>query len=783
MWDLPMKKYSFILILFFVNRFSFAQTTSSGTISGFVYDASSGERLIGANVFFQDTNIGSSTNRSGYYSIPKVPEGDYLLICQYIGYKVFSQKIKLTPNAQLKIDVSLKPTVIETEEVLVVADSLRTSVKLFQKPISKIDLSPRQIERIPQVVEADLLRSLQTLPGIVSISDFSSELYVRGGTPDQNLYLIDGADVYNPEHFMGLFSTFNIDAIKNVELSKGGFGAEYGGRLSSILDVTNLDGNRREFQGKFSLSLLSAKTTMQFPIGKIGSISGSFRRTYFDQTIGRSMEDIPDYYFYDGHLKAYFDINASNKLTISTYKGQDDLDYIFDEQADDEEGINYDWGNTTASIRWTHIFSPELFSNFWITASRFQSDFHFELVTEKNKMEDLTFKGHLEYYCFRTFNTKLGFELKNLLGSLYQEFPGGKVDVDRKGKHFASFVQAQWRPSLLWEIQAGLRYNYFTCCEDFHDLSPRFSVKYRLTPTINLKGAIGTHYQYLFRIPRAFFVDIWTNADKFYKSSSAHHFIFGFQKELFKNFEFEIETYYKKYFDIYTLSYFFYTDLKPTYFDNEGNPIYKDSQGLFDRGDGYSIGLEFLLRKDIGPLSGWISYTLGRTKYKVDDVNQNKSFVPRHDRTSTFNLIGTIDIKNALRQLRGKSQKIDGTKWRLGLGMVYTSGQPITTTSAIYFSNPLPDQVYYRGYNLYPTERNSFRLPSYARFDLSIMMEKKYKRWTLSPYLQIFNVGNRKNVWFIQYEDEIIDNKKVIQKIETFNMFPLLPTIGVNVIF
>ena len=778
-----MKKYISILILLLVTSISFSQPMSRGSVSGFVYDVKTGERLIGANVFLKDTNIGSSTNQGGYYSIPKIPAGEYTLICQYIGYKVFSQPIKINPNARIKIDINLAPTVLETTGVLVVADSVRTSVKLFQKPISKINLSPRQIERMPQVAEADLLRSLQSLPGIVSISDFSSELYVRGGTPDQNLYLIDGADVYNPEHFFGLFSTFNTDAIKNVEISKGGFGAEYGGRLSSILDVTNLDGNRREFEGKFSVSLLSAKTTLQFPIGKIGSFSGSFRRTYFDQTIGKTMDDIPDYYFYDGHLKAYFDLGANNKLTISTYKGQDNLDYKFDDQSDDAEKINYDWGNTTASLQWTHIFSPTLFSNFWITASRFRSDFHVELITEKNNMEDLTFKSHLDYYYSKSLNTKLGFELKYLRGSLYQEFPGGKVDVARQGKHLASFVQAQWRPTPFWELQAGMRYNYFDGGKRFYDLSPRLSLKYRLSNTINLKGAIGVYHQYLFKIPRAFFVDIWTNADEFYDRSTAQHFILSFQKEILADFEFEVEAYYKKYFNIYTLAYFFYTDMQAKYFDSNGKPVYKDAEGLFDRGDGNSVGLEFSLRKDIGPISGWISYTLGKTEYRIDGVNQNKPFVPRHDRTSILNLISTIDIKNALRQVHGKIQQNDRTKWRLGMGIVYTSGQPITTTSSIYFTNPLPDQDYYHGYNIYPTEQNSFRLPAYARFDLSLTMERKFKHWTLSPYLQIFNLGNRKNVWFIQYEDEVVDNNKVIQKIETFNMLPLLPTIGVNIVF
>ncbi len=777
-----MVKRFLILQLLMITSILYSQQQTKGTISGFVYDNQSGEALIGANVFLQDTYFGSSTNVSGYYSLPKVPVGNYTLLCQYIGYKTFSTSIKITSNMDKQFNIRMDPATIETEEVFVYADSVRTSVRLYRKSISKIQLKPREIERIPQVVEADLLRSLQTMPGIMPVSDYSSELYVRGGTPDQNLYLIDGADVYNPEHFFGLFSTFNTDAIKNVDISKGGFGAEYGGRLSSVLDVTNLDGNRREYQGKVAISLLSAKTTMQYPLGKYGAISGSFRRTYFDQTLAKAIDDIPDYYFYDGHLKAFIDIDNRNKLTISFYKGQDNLDFQLNNATTEEEELDYDWGNTTYSIRWTHIFSSSLFGNFWTTFSDFDSDFSFEEFMEENDMGDRSLKGNLEYYYSQNLNLKLGFEYKSIHGTFRQKFPGGRVEVDRWGKYIASYIQSEWNPMPLLEIQTGLRYNYFDSNKSFQNLAPRLSVKYRLTDTINLKSAFGIYHQYLFRIPRTFIADIWTSSDEFYGNSTSHHYIMGFQKEISDNFELEIETYYKDYSNLYSYDYFFYTGLKPKNYTDNGEPIYQSTQGLFNRGNGHSYGLEFLLRKNSGPITGWASYTLSRAIQKIEGVNQSENFVPRHDRTHTLNLIGNIDIKNSLRQLRGVDYHRDKTTWRLGFGVVYASGQPITTTSSIYVTNPLPDQYFYSGYNLYPTERNNFRLPPYFRFDLSLTMEKRYKSWTLAPYLQIFNVTNRKNVWFIDYDDEIQGNK-LIQKVDTFSMFPILPTIGVTMTF
>ena len=280
---------------------------------------------------------------------------------------------------------------------------MSTGERLFQQPVSSIALSPRQINSLPQVAEADLLRSLQSLPGILPLSDFSSALYIRGGTPDQNLYLIDGTDVYNPEHAFGIFSTFNTDAIKYVELYKGGFGAEYGGRLSSILDVTHLDGNREEFEGSAAISLLSAKTTLQMPLGQVGSLSGSLRRTYFDQTVARTLDDVPDYYFYDGNVKAYLELDANNKLTLSGYGGRDFLDVTFNPDANDDVSLQADWGNKTGSARWTRVFSPQLFGNFWVTGSRFTSDFSLEEadIAERNQVTDVTLKGYATIYSTR----------------------------------------------------------------------------------------------------------------------------------------------------------------------------------------------------------------------------------------------------------------------------------------------------------------------------------------------------------------------------------------------
>ena len=769
-----------LAILFTLNiNILYAQT---GNISGFIFDDSNGESLSGANIYFENLSMGSVSNKSGYYVISDIPSGDYTLICSYIGFKDFRDNISISGDQSIRLNIQLEPALLETETVVVTADSERTALQLYRKDISKISISPMEIKNFPAVVEADLLRTLQSLPGILPISDYSSEIYVRGGTSDQNLYLIDGADVYNPEHAFGLFSTFNTDAIKDIEVSKGGFSADYGGRLSSVLSVTNLDGNRKSFEGTGEVSLLSAKVTLQTPIGRFGSISASYRRTYAGETAKLFYDDIPDYFFYDGHIKAFFDINADNKLSLSFFDGKDDLNYNFNSTASDAPLLHYDWGNTTGSLRWTHVFNPNFFSNFWITVSRFESNFSITQadVEETNDLFDISIKGQGEYTLSNNFHSKFGFEIKNLETVYQQESPRGIVDLDRQRRLYTGYFSFIWNPTPDWHIEPGLRYNYFKTEKNFQDWAPRFAAKYRLTETINLKASTGIYYQYLNKVPRPFIADIWTTSDIYYNRSQATHYIIGFQKEIANNISLEIEIYYKDYKNLYSLKNYF-LDFEPSAYDSRGRPIYTETNGLFDRGDGNSRGIEFLFRKRYGTVNGWLAYSLAQTEYIVDKINQENPFEPRHDRTHVVNAVMNLDIRNALRFLKSEGFKYDRARWLFGMNFVYSSGQPITLTSSTYYSNSIPDQNYNQLF-LYPTAINTFRLPAYGRLDLSLTYEHHYENWVLSPYIQIFNIGNRENVWFIQYENEETEGK-ILQTVDTFNMFPLLPTIGVRAKF
>jgi hypothetical protein len=752
---------------------------SAGTVSGFVRDSSTGEPLIAATVIVVDQPLGTITNESGYYVLPRVPTGEITLAFTYIGFAQLLRSMTITTDTNVRTDVRLQPHAVEAEEIVIRADSMRTVETLYQKPISQVRLQARQINAMPQVAEADLMRALQTLPGVLPLSDFSSALYVRGGTPDQNLYMIDGTDVYNPEHTFGIFSTFNTDAIKQVELSKGGFGAQYGGRLSSVLSVTNLEGNREEFEGTASVSLLSAKSTLQMPLGDRGSLSGSLRRTYFDQTIAKTIDDVPDYYFYDGNLKAFLELSDRDQLTLSTYGGRDFLDVVFNADATDQTGFSVDWGNKTGSARWTRVITPKTFGHLWVTGSRFSSDFMLEIadVVERNFVSDITVKGEFESHRSQSFVTRFGFERKDLNVLFRQDFPEGLIEVNHRPEHYVFYSQLAWRPGARWELEGGLRFNRFDSDETFHDIAPRLALKHRLTDTINLRASTGVYYQYLHRIPRFIATDIWIASNKDLDPSRAIHAIVGYQQELRNNFQLEVEAYWKGYEEIYEFNQTFLTKLQETSHDEEGNPVFTNAKGIFNNGDGQSIGLEMMLRKDSGALTGWAAYSIARTEYGFDGINGNRDFTPRHDRTHVVNLVANVDMANAWRKLHGQPKLGVRGPWRLSSSFVYGSGQPITEPGSAYFVRTSPAQP---GTMLryVPTLINNVRLPAYVRLDVSLTWKGDFGSWTAAPYVQLFNAGNRSNVWFVDY-----DFRNGLPDVDAVSMFPMLPTIGVNFTF
>jgi len=432
-----------------------------------------------------------------------------------------------------------------------------------------------------------------------------------------------------------------------------------------------------------------------------------------------------------------------------------------------EIGFQYDWGNKTGSIRYTRVFSPRLFSNFWITGSRFSSNFQFPdyHVEERNVINDLTFKGNLEYHHATNFSMKFGFEQKNMMMRYQQLGAENDIDIHMTPRHYIGYFQTTWRPSVRWEIETGLRYNLFSNDTTFQNLEPRFSMKYRATDKINFKATTGIYHQYLHRIPRFIMADIWSASNQYQDGAKAVHYTCAFQQDLDDDYELEVELFHKTYQNIFIFNPTIDADITADEFTSDGRPKYTKTDGIFRRGDGKTTGMEFLLRKDVGRATGWIGCSFSKTKHTFERINQGKSFIPRHDRTLTLNAVTNINLS-----------KVPG-KWLFGLNFIYATGQPYTEPGSAYIIASSPVEPG-RAVRYAPTQINNIRFPAYIRMDLSLTYTKKFKNWSIAPYVQVFNIGDRKNVWFVDYSFSW-----GLPQIEEQYMLPILPTIGVKMKF
>lgn len=417
------KKYILVIFLFALAPAARARQTTASTVSGFVYDKSS-----------------ESCSMLLWVRTP--------LTSAILGYEPSQNVIKVSGKQSRLLKIYLTQSGCSEQEVVVTGDSASFAQKAFDRPVSSLDLTSQEINAIPKVGEADLLRAPQSLSGITSVSDFSSAINVRGGTPDQNLYLIDVAEIYDPNHALGIFSTFNTDAIKKVEVFKGGFGPQFDDRLSSVIDVIDDDGNRNHFRGIFDLSLIAANLTLQVPLGSLGSISGSFRRTYIDLTAARIDKSIPPYYFYDGNFKAFLQLSGKDNLTLSFFKTYDNLSVQQAQSSLDFPPLLIDWGNTLGSANWKHLFSDRLFLSLYLTYSAFSSavnvnqDAQIGYSAVKNPLADYTAREAFTYYASDRMTFEVGGEYKYVSLSYNEDDGGlGLIDLSNKTGHGGTIVR------------------------------------------------------------------------------------------------------------------------------------------------------------------------------------------------------------------------------------------------------------------------------------------------------------------------------------------------------
>lgn len=723
-----------------------ARTT--GTINGFVRNADDGEPLAYANVFLRDTNLGAMSNEKGYYVIHHIPPGEYTLVFSMIGFEREEKKVTIRANQNTTVNAQLRINVIEMNAIVKTASRERFEREV---EISTTSLNARQLISLPMLAEADLFRTLQLLPGVVSRSDFSSQLYVRGGSPDQNLILLDGVTVYNPFHLGGVFSTFNVDAIKNVEFMTGGFPAEYGGRLSSVLKITNREGNSKRFQGTANISLLSAKSTVEGPIPR-GSYLLAARRTYFDQLFKGTKYDFP-YYFYDLQGKTNLDLNTAHRITLSGFWGDDVLDFSVDEE-DVSVNLDWLWGNRTSSLNWRWIIKPQLYSELLLTRGRFRNDLDLTIAGTSraalvihNSITDYTLKGDFTYFGISGHEIKFGgirswldFKYRIKINEIelfnYHEMPGIT----------SIYTQDQWQIGKKTSIRLGGRVDYYNMGSRWR-VSPNIALKYRRWENVALKVSWGVYHQYLTTASsdeqNFSFMDLWFPLTKSYLPLSATHYVAGLEWWLPYDVVLTAELYYKELANLLEL--------------NE-NGDFADKSDDFFVGNGFARGAEILLRKSVGRLTGWLGYSLALTKRDINHV----VYYPKQDRRHSLNLVLNFDL---------------GRGWTLGTVFSYGSGTPFTPVLGKmahyewdFNDNELNEDIYnIRG------PKNSARYPAYHRMDVSI--RKKWKLFGLknTPYLQIVNVYNQKNVFFYFWDHDSNPSKLV-----TITMFPFLPTLGIE---
>lgn len=704
----------------------FAQETAS--LNGFVKDATSGETLLFANVVFVETASGAATNNTGYYTITGIAPGTYEIVCSYIGYKEFRQEVSFGSGENRRLDISLSPEDILLDGVEVTAEE---ELERENRGIGITQLSIESVQHLPTILEPDVFRSLQLMPGVKAASDFSSGLYIRGGSPDQTLILLDRTTVYNPTHFFGFFSTFNPDAIKDVRLYKGGFPAAYGGRIGSVVDIYNKEGNRVKTQGGLSIGLLASRAYAEGPIGN-GSWMFAVRRSTIEPVLAvlknRDVEGIPDgFYFYDINGKLNIDASKNDKLSVAFYGGSDVLDLPF---ADDAQ-IELAYGNRTVSGNWTHIFSERLFSNFTFTYSGYFNRplFNFATTefTRKNNIWDISAKGDFEYIPNRRHAFKAGFWGGLFTFRLKDIFDGEEGLTERiQSKYAALYVEDTFQPQPNWELTIGLRANYFEKGK-FTRLAPRISLEHRPNSRTRLQLGYGRYYQFLTLITSELFTgfDLWLTTDEGVRPSYGDQFVAGLKTDVGNAYALDLEVYYRTMQDLFRL-----------------DPFLADAAGLeyanlFDLGEGNAYGAELMLRKDEGRLTGFVGYTLGWTNRKFPTVNNFESFSPKFDRRHDATVVANYDLSR---------------KWRLTSVFTLSSGQAYTEPNGQFELQGEPLSGLDRRTLISPF--NEARLPAYHRLDVGFARKGKFFKAESELQLQLINVYAQKNVWFYFFEFE-----------------------------
>ncbi len=694
-------------------------------ISGFVSDSSSGEALIGANVFLYETRQGMATDINGYYIIQDIVPGNYTIMVSYIGFDMYKQKTRLSDDESKKVNINLVEQVVQLTEIEVTAEKLQRRNNI--QP-SKINLSPRMMKAAPALAEPDLFRTIQALPGVLTTSEFSTGLVIRGGNTDQNLIMLDGITVYNPSHLGGVFSNFIVDGVKEAELIKGAYNAEYGGRLSAVLNVISREGNKNEFKGKVNLSLLSAQTTLEGPFYK-GAWVLSGRRTYFDLVLPKVLPDninvnIPPYYFYDIQSHIFSDITSKDRISLSYYSGIDDLFF-------DTFGLDGRWGNNTVSGHYRRVFSERLVGNILIANSRFFTEFGLggdNGLVSYNEIDDKTLSADFSWFKSSNSTVKFGAQLKKLGFEYTNKFQDStQFQIKTEPLEFAQYIKLKYKSNNLFIIEPGLRLNLYDVYPDslFPDL--RLGLKYIITDNRYLNFSVGNYHQFISTFQDDFnpsILDNWIAADTSVSPGKSMQVVLGYEEYIKNMYKIQVEGYYKDLKNLLT-----YEEKRST----TDAPVSDESlANIVTPADGYAYGLELFGQKMSGKLSGWVAYTYSVSRKIMNSIyaDGEQEYYTNWDRTHAFSVLGNYQFN---------------TKWETNWRFALQSGQAYTPIMGYYVQKfpESPEELF----RTIPGTRNSGRYEPYSRLDIGVVYHAKIGKTNVDFFFQIINTLNRSNTF------------------------------------
>lgn len=780
-----MKRFFLVVVLYIFILNLYGQTTERYTVSGYIREAISGESLIGVNIYLSDNKTGTVTNTYGFYSIT-LPATDSLeLIISYVGFTPEVFRVNLQKDLELNIE--LKPNVV-LDEVTITAN--RQEKESESVKMSSVSLQVAQIKNVPSLLgEKDVLKVLQLMPGVQKGSEGNSGIYVRGGGPDQNLIILDDAIVYNASHLFGFFSLFNGDALKSVELSKGGFPARYGGRLSSVLDMNMKEGNKEEWHGEGGIGLISSRATVEGPLkeGK-SSILISGRRTYADLIL-RPILKIADqpqagYYFYDFNAKINYDFSRKNKLYLSGYFGKDKF-YMKDKSGGVRENVGFLWGNATGTLRWNHLFNNKVFAN----ASLVFSNYSFGIY-DKYKAENKDY--YAEFYSgIRDFTLKYDIDylpnpnhwIKAGAISIFHRFnPHAFVEID--GQHNIStsdkeytrgiesgiYIEDKWHPIQSIKVNGGIRFSHFLATnKQYHYFEPRSTVAWSLKNNFALKGSYSSMNQYIHMISNTGIslpTDLWVPTTDRIKPQQSKQVALGLVKDISDpELTFSLEGYYKTMKNVigYKEGATFLTLDDPH--SASGNSW---EENITD-GKAWSYGIEILLQKKEGRLNGWIGYTLSWTLMQFDSLNFGKKYYAKYDRRHDISVVAIYKLSDRI--------NLSGT-W------VYGTGNAVTLATSEYVAQGHLDDYHYYPGSMYEyfgrtisdySKKNNFRMKAYHRLDIGIQFHKE-KKWGERIWeIYVYNAYNRMNA-FYYYTDKKIIGTKDYGILRQVSLFPVIPS-------